>query len=271
MGGYKSLQMFRLLPTDRSLSCIAEPDKAVFPRLKTFSVSWSHSQLAGCSSFHYAGRLRLNAMRALGGNCIPLILRVHLDVPDQRFWSADLEEFGKRQRDAEKTLGVAWSPWTLLAVSKLWRAAGEPLLYQTVVVRSQSQAHALMLTLRERPELGSYVRRLRLEGAFGLPGGMIIHLTAATVVDLWLNVGLFSCAPGMLQTQAATLSWLSPERVLLHSVASAQMRPYVLKALESWPRVVRRVIAQTHDADQHSVIWLSLPRRGYGQTTLRQL
>lgn len=210
-------------------------------------------------------------MQSLGEKCISLILRGHLDIPDERFWKPDLEEFGKRQRDAEKTLGVAWSPWTLLAVCKLWRAAGEPLLYKTVVMRSQSQAHTLMFTLRDRPNLGSYVRRLRFEGAFGLAGSLIIHQTAATVVDLWLNVAVLPRQLGRMSPQAASLSWLSPERVLLHSVASAQMRPYVLKALESWPRVVRHVIAQTHDIDQHSVIWPSLQKRGHGQTTLRQL
>ncbi|KAI5885167.1 uncharacterized protein SCHCODRAFT_02594511 [Schizophyllum commune H4-8] len=56
---------------------------------------------------------------------------------------------------------------TLLLVCKGWLRVGTPLLYHTVVLRSTAQAQALELALAQTPQLGKFVRRLRLEGGFG--------------------------------------------------------------------------------------------------------
>ncbi|TRM68539.1 hypothetical protein BD626DRAFT_117931 [Schizophyllum amplum] len=55
----------------------------------------------------------------------------------------------------------------LLLVCKDWLRVGTPLLYHTVILRSTAQAQALDSALMRTPELGKFIRRLRLEGGFG--------------------------------------------------------------------------------------------------------
>ncbi|KZV78340.1 hypothetical protein EXIGLDRAFT_787699 [Exidia glandulosa HHB12029] len=176
--------------------------------------------------------------------CIGLILGHLLNVPEERFASLDLEEFNARQLAAASTGGVSWDPWRLLLVSKLWRSLGEPLLYYTVVVRSQAQAQALSDTFRERPALAGHVRQLRLEGLYGLAGAHILHCTAATVLDVWLEESDYNNARDRGDiAQAAALSWLNPRTAILHKEksysysANDSIPAYVAQAIALWSRL----------------------------------
>ncbi|KAJ7652350.1 hypothetical protein DFH06DRAFT_1475209 [Mycena polygramma] len=53
-----------------------------------------------------------------------------------------------------------------LLVCKAWLRVATPLLYHVVVVRSKAQAHALQRILRGNPDLGRFVKMLRVEGGF---------------------------------------------------------------------------------------------------------
>ena len=50
----------------------------------------------------------------------------------------------------------------LLLVSKQWNAAGTPLMYETIVLRSMTQVHRLTVTLKAKPVYGAAVRHVRL-------------------------------------------------------------------------------------------------------------
>ncbi|KZV97070.1 hypothetical protein EXIGLDRAFT_731872 [Exidia glandulosa HHB12029] len=180
------------------------------------------------------------ASRSWSPETVALVLRHHFRVSDDRFNAMDLDAFAKRQRDAGLTQGTVWNPWQLLLVCKAWRAVGEPILYETVVVRSLAQAHTLMDAFRANPTLGGYVRRLRMEGAYGVAGSQIIHFVAATVSDLWLNVIGVSSDMVLIKPQGTALSWLNPRTVTifnrrddLHEI-SYTMRKFLAKAIPHW-------------------------------------
>ncbi|KZV97060.1 hypothetical protein EXIGLDRAFT_704351 [Exidia glandulosa HHB12029] len=184
--------------------------------------------------------------------CIGLILGHLLNVPQERFASLDLEEFNARQLAATSTGGVSWDPWQLLLVSKLWRGLGEPLLYYTVVesglfeilLRFSLEAQALSDTFRERPALAGHVRQLRLEGLYGLAGASIVHCTAVTVLDVWLEESEYSSARDCGDiAQAAALGWLNPRNAILHKgkgysySANDSIPAYVAQAIALWSRL----------------------------------
>ncbi|KAF7362602.1 F-box domain-containing protein [Mycena venus] len=54
-----------------------------------------------------------------------------------------------------------------LLVCKSWLRVATPLLYHFVVIRSKAQANAFQATLRGNPDLGRFVKNLRVEGGFG--------------------------------------------------------------------------------------------------------
>ena len=55
----------------------------------------------------------------------------------------------------------------MLLVCKRWMRVTTPFLYETVVIRTKAQASALNMALTRNPEFGLFVRKLRLEAAFG--------------------------------------------------------------------------------------------------------
>ncbi|KAJ7605948.1 hypothetical protein DFH06DRAFT_1348367 [Mycena polygramma] len=55
-----------------------------------------------------------------------------------------------------------------LIVCKAWLRVATPLLYHVAVVRSKAQARALQRSLRGNPDLGRFVKMLRVEGASGI-------------------------------------------------------------------------------------------------------
>ncbi|KAJ7605902.1 hypothetical protein FB45DRAFT_766274 [Roridomyces roridus] len=66
----------------------------------------------------------------------------------------------------------------ILLVSKLWLRVAIPLLYNVVILRSKGQAQTLALTLRSNSELGTLIKKLRVQG--GYASSMQWILQAAT-------------------------------------------------------------------------------------------
>ncbi|KAH8829355.1 hypothetical protein DL96DRAFT_1597782 [Flagelloscypha sp. PMI_526] len=78
----------------------------------------------------------------------------------------------------------------LILVCKQWCRVGTPSLYHTVVLRSPPQAQALSLVLSKdtnQPKLGSYIRKLRLEGCYGAYLSKIFTATC-NITHLFLDV-----------------------------------------------------------------------------------
>ncbi|EJD33181.1 hypothetical protein AURDEDRAFT_177738 [Auricularia subglabra TFB-10046 SS5] len=87
------------------------------------------------------------------------ILAESVVVPDASFAAtmADKSPFAE----------IAHSSSTILLVCKRWMRVATPLVYETVILRSVAQSRALAEVLKEKPQLGCYVRKFRVEGGVG--------------------------------------------------------------------------------------------------------
>ncbi|KAJ6469683.1 hypothetical protein DFH09DRAFT_1478484 [Mycena vulgaris] len=82
-------------------------------------------------------------------------------------------------------------PPKYLLVCKDWLRVATPLLYHVVVLRSKAQANALEKVLHRNPELGRYLKKLRVEGGYGT--AMLTILKAApNVTDLFISLSIWS-------------------------------------------------------------------------------
>jgi hypothetical protein len=99
-----------------------------------------------------------------------------------------------------------------LLVSKAWLRVATPLLYHVVVLRSKAQAAALDVALRENPQLGRFIKKLRVEGGYG--GAMLkIIQRAPNVTDLVLSINIWSADNVSGLTRGLPL--MNPTRVVL--------------------------------------------------------
>ncbi|KZW00472.1 hypothetical protein EXIGLDRAFT_830636 [Exidia glandulosa HHB12029] len=107
----------------------------------------------------------------------------------------------------------------LLLVCKRFMRVASPYLYETVVIRSPSQAEAFKLALSRAPELARFVRKLRLEGAYGrflvpkIMGAMsaVTHLCFTLSVDAGEKLeGLYKAFNAMNPTHVYL--WMSSGR-----------------------------------------------------------
>ena len=104
-----------------------------------------------------------------------------MDIPDDPFHDAsDRPPFGRLDH-------VSAIP--LLTICKSLLPVAIMLLYRVVIIRSEAQAYALERVLQANPYLGSYARKLRIEGGFG---GLMreIILLSPDVNDLFLSLDI---------------------------------------------------------------------------------
>ncbi|KAJ7242857.1 hypothetical protein B0H12DRAFT_1236603 [Mycena haematopus] len=78
-----------------------------------------------------------------------------------------------------------------LLVCKAWLRVASPLLYHVVVLRSKAQATALELTLRQNPELGRFILKLRVEGGYGASMLKIIK-AAPNAKEMFVSINIWS-------------------------------------------------------------------------------
>ncbi|KAJ7651185.1 hypothetical protein FB45DRAFT_820677 [Roridomyces roridus] len=110
------------------------------------------------------------------------ILSPALKVPDDLF------------SDTSETSPFAnFTPSTsaYLLVCKDWLRVATPLLYSVVVLRSKAQATALAAVLKDNPEFGRFIKKLRVEGGYG-PSMHAILKSAPNITDLFLSLTIWS-------------------------------------------------------------------------------
>ncbi|KAF7296539.1 F-box domain-containing protein [Mycena chlorophos] len=114
---------------------------------------------------------------------LSLILSPALTVPDRDFASTDsLSPFATYSESAS----------AYLLVSKSWLRVATPLLYHVVVVRSKAQAATLARALLQKDlNLGRYVKKLRIEGAYGAPL-LAVFKNIPNLTDLCLSLTIYS-------------------------------------------------------------------------------
>jgi len=80
-----------------------------------------------------------------------------------------------------------------LVVCKRWMRICTPLLYHTIILRSQPQATALAAVLRPKahPEFGNYIRKMRVEGGYGSATKQIL-LAAPKITDICVTLDLYA-------------------------------------------------------------------------------
>ncbi|KZV94659.1 hypothetical protein EXIGLDRAFT_834860 [Exidia glandulosa HHB12029] len=152
-----------------------------------------------------------------------------LDVPDTDFASvAPTSPFALRQ----------FSNSDVLLVCKRWMRVATPLLYHTVVLRSVAQAQSLARALKKNPEFGPFLKKLRIEGAFGASVGKIMLAGSAFISDLVLS---FALASGdNVTSMCAALASLRPRRLILIGtpgfgrLATRNLSDSLMKVLPCW-------------------------------------
>ncbi|KAJ7651196.1 hypothetical protein FB45DRAFT_889903 [Roridomyces roridus] len=131
------------------------------------------------------------------------------------------------------------SPSAYLVVCKDWLRVATPLLYNVVVLRSTAQAAALALALKDTPELGRFIKKLRVEGGYGPPMHAILKCSP-NVTDLFLS---FSIWPSDTNGLCQGLPLINPHRlILVDNCESRESRPRKNKDEDALRKAVRECI-----------------------------
>ncbi|KAF7320881.1 F-box domain-containing protein [Mycena chlorophos] len=171
---------------------------------------------------------------ALPDELISEILSPALKVPDSLF--SNTEEVSPFAKFRASTSAY-------LLVSKAWLRVATPLLYHTVILRSKAQADALKLVFKNNPQLGAYVKKIRIEGGYGVAMQHILEATP-NISDLWLCTHIWSgdTVTGLIRA----LPSLNPRRFILFDLFAYATRTKQSQALvdtlfecmkEKWKRL----------------------------------
>ncbi|KAH7097343.1 hypothetical protein BKA62DRAFT_451495 [Auriculariales sp. MPI-PUGE-AT-0066] len=109
------------------------------------------------------------------------ILAPPLSVTDDLFCNTD---------DISPFSRVDSSASDVLLVCKRWMRVATPCLYETVVIRSTAQAHALSAALTRNPQFGAYVRRFRIENTYAAYLGAKDIATMFNIRELLLTLAV---------------------------------------------------------------------------------
>ncbi|KZV93015.1 hypothetical protein EXIGLDRAFT_717668 [Exidia glandulosa HHB12029] len=92
-----------------------------------------------------------------------------------------------------------------------------PTLYHTIVIRSTAQANALASALKRNPDFGRYIKKLRLEGAYG--DKLKIRATASPdIPDLCMSLAIW--ADSGITGLTKVMSAINARRVILMTAFS---------------------------------------------------
>ncbi|KAJ7768909.1 hypothetical protein B0H16DRAFT_1882071 [Mycena metata] len=97
------------------------------------------------------------------------------------------EKFLDNESEVSPFASPSVSSSAALVVCKTWLRVATPLLYHVVVIRSTAQARALQRTLGSNPDLGKFIRMLRVEGGFGPAMGHVLKRTP-NLTDIFLSL-----------------------------------------------------------------------------------
>ncbi|KAG6833390.1 hypothetical protein H0H87_007375 [Tephrocybe sp. NHM501043] len=132
------------------------------------------------------------------------ILSPALRVSDEAF----------RSREAVSPFATySESSSALLVVCKSWLRVATPLLYNVVVLRSKPQARSLECALRGNTLLGSFIKKLRLEGGLGPSMYHILRL-APNMTEMWLPMRVWSSES--VTGLCRGLGVANPQHLILH-------------------------------------------------------
>ncbi|KAJ7259749.1 hypothetical protein C8J57DRAFT_1134988 [Mycena rebaudengoi] len=108
-----------------------------------------------------------------------------------------------------------------LLVSKSWLRVSTPLLYNVVVLRSKAQAAALASSLKLNPDLGRFIKKLRVEGGYGAAMHSVLKC-APNITDLVITLDIWSSDSSLGLCRG--LSQINPRRVILRKGGDGKIR-----------------------------------------------
>jgi hypothetical protein len=164
------------------------------------------------------------------------ILSEVLRVPDEQFASTAADS---------PFSSVSQSSSVVLLACKSWLRVAYPLLYSTVVVRSSGQAQALSDTLQANKQLGRYIKKLRVEGGYGIEMHRILT-SAPNITDLYLTLLIW--AGDSVSGLCRSLATINPSRVILYddpkrpksNAKSRQLAAKLCECIPLWSNLVIR-------------------------------
>ncbi|KAJ6490197.1 hypothetical protein DFH09DRAFT_1003634 [Mycena vulgaris] len=167
------------------------------------------------------------------------ILSPALRVPDEAFSDTS---------DDPIFMSFSESSSSFLLVSKSWLRVATPLLYNVVVLRSKAQAQALAATLKSNPDLGRFIRKLRVEGGYAISMYKILQ-ASTNITHLFLSLEIVADnACGLCRG----LPLIDPGHVILHnplynalSAAAYKLLDTLQKCIPTWKRLAAFDIPHT--------------------------
>ncbi|KAJ7627156.1 hypothetical protein FB45DRAFT_1082327 [Roridomyces roridus] len=100
----------------------------------------------------------------------------------------------------------------ILLVCKAWLRVSTPLLYNIVILRSTGQAQRLHAVLNGNPGLGKFIKKLRVEGGFGVSMHGILKSTP-NITDLFISLSIR--ASDSVSGLVLGLPLINPRRLVL--------------------------------------------------------
>lgn len=151
------------------------------------------------------------------------ILARLLDVPDEYFASDAVTLPFARQSD-------------ILLVCKRWMRVATSVLYGTAVLQSKAQAQALARAFQMNLSFSGFLKRLRIEGGFGVAVGQIM-LAAKNLTELCITLNIHTDDEAI----CGALPSICPRRLILFGAPSsrATLREALVSAIPLWSQLVR--------------------------------
>ncbi|KAJ6592831.1 hypothetical protein B0H19DRAFT_1279562 [Mycena capillaripes] len=150
---------------------------------------------------------------------------------------------------------ISSSSSSTLLVCKSWLRVATPLLYSVVIIRSKAQANALQATLRRNPDLGRFIRNLRVEGGFGKSMHHILKTTPnISHIVLCLHLRAADSSDGLAQglplINPTRLTIIDEVDLFLNNKAVLNLVRAIQSCVAKWSKLVRRVfLFRRHDAE----------------------
>ncbi|KAH7101988.1 hypothetical protein BKA62DRAFT_829808 [Auriculariales sp. MPI-PUGE-AT-0066] len=175
------------------------------------------------------------------------ILAPPLLVPDALFYNTDdVSPFSRVDRSASD----------VLLVCKRWTRVATPCLYETVVIRSTAQAHALSAALIRNPQFGTYVRRFRIENTYAKYLSAKIIATMLNIRELLIPIGL------MAADRPTDLYALVANRKIEHFL----LADYKIGWIATWKNLKRVTTTSSIWVELADTFWYKLATRRALQT-----
>nr|GAT50279.1 predicted protein [Mycena chlorophos] len=207
-------------------------------------VEWAEKLSDAAASLHRGRSCHCSRRVNAAGASPPwntIMDRVHVHLPDE-ILSEILTPALRVSEDAFSStdasgMSFSESSSAYLLVCKDWLRVSTPLLYGVVVLRSKAQAQALATALQSNPDLGRFIKKLRLESGYGR---FMQHILQATpnIAELFLTFSLLSTDSVSGLTKGLPL--INPRRLFLHKASQETSAPgrtlvtHLAKCIPTW-------------------------------------